>query len=127
MITPNGGLILGQVRLNPSLNYVVTASVTATSEVNDAMQCQLLDSRSGGWRAMGEATLTARASVNLQHAFGRGISISNYVVSVGCISASQNYVVDSAKLYAMQVGSIGSGGGPVISRNAPALEWEQND
>jgi len=65
--------------------------------------------------------------VNLQHAFGRGISISNYVVSVGCISASQTYVVDSAKLYAMQVGSIGSGGGPVISRNAPALEWEQND
>ena len=106
------------------MNYVVTASVTALSGATDSLQCQLLDNQSANWLAMGEASLAGRASVNLQHAFRRSNSFVPYTVSVGCLSASQTYVVESAKLYAMQVGSIG-GSGPVITgKSAPRLQWE---
>jgi hypothetical protein len=122
------GTILATLTLDLSKNYVVTAGVTALSDQVDSMQCQLLNNIDDSWDDMGETSLAVRATVPLEHAYPvRSPGFGTYSVSVGCISNSTNYIVDTGHLYVWEVGSINPTSGHVIYRTAKSLEWVEGN
>ena len=119
------GTFLGQLTLDKSMSYVVSAGATATAAVSGALQCQLLRSGASGWDEMGEIDVSQRSTISLEHVY-KGVPVigTQYVtVYLACLTGGDDYVVDVAHLNAIAVQSVQGGAATAKSTSPGALSW----